>query len=110
MITSSVQSDRELVELAAKAAGYGGFWDGAWKEYILPSNKSGEGKFWRPLHDDGDALRLAVRLEIWVHPDLKTVEAIGVKAVYEGNFSDPYIATRRAIVRAAAAIAPKEPS
>lgn len=43
--------NRELLILAAKAAGYG--------------NEEGSG-YWNPLMDDGDALRLAVKLGIQV--------------------------------------------
>lgn len=65
---------------------------------------------WDPLNDDGDALRLAVKLKI--HPE--TFEGYTI-ASYQPNVDsdwlelevwgdDPYAATRRAIVRAAAAI------
>jgi hypothetical protein len=98
-------TDRELLELAAKAAaGYeyakhGGYivFDG------IPGN-------WNPLTDDGDALRLAVKLEIAVNPFAgKTVVAHEyskrlVCEKWELHDEDPYAATRRAIVRAAAEI------
>jgi hypothetical protein len=65
---------------------------------------------WNPLVDDGDALRLAVNLSIefqfsagatWVK------WCIGHNSVHlhhEPHNGDPYAATRRAIVRAAAEI------
>jgi hypothetical protein len=94
--------DKELLELAAKAAGVEckktpiGF-------YLLDEDRN-----WNPLTDDGDALRLAVKLKIDVkHYDDYVVGwfdggYIGTgKIMYEG---EPYAATRRAITRAAAAI------
>lgn len=63
---------------------------------------------WNPLQFSGDALDLAVKLmiSIWRRaPDEKYVDAHAVNADY-GSFEplapDPYVATRRAIVRAAA--------
>lgn len=59
-------TDRELLELAAKAAGYvidEYTDDGAWV-YEKTAEPNEDGEFpvflWRPRHDDGDALRLAV--------------------------------------------------
>ena len=71
-----MSTDRELLELAAKAAGialdgecpHGGFW--VWDDehlHHLP---------WNPLADDGDALRLAVKLDIQVHYSDFTGEAL----------------------------------
>ena len=57
--------DRELLELAARAAGYDVARhsdDGA--SLLL----FGVQEPWNPLTDDGDALRLAVKLEIHVQP------------------------------------------
>lgn len=53
--------DRELLELAAKAAGYkmADVLDG------YPLWREGYG-IWNPLTDDGDALRLAVELEMTI--------------------------------------------
>jgi hypothetical protein len=67
--------------------------------------------FWNPLTDDGDALRLAVKLGMQIRYPYKG----GVTAHSDfPNFmttppvetlrDDPYAATRRAIVRAAAEI------
>ena len=61
-------------------------------------------RHWSPLTDDGDALRLAVKLRIgnlwamqeWSRQDLQEANTAWI--------SDPYAATRRAIVRAAAEI------
>jgi len=115
-------TDREMLELAAKAGGY------ARHEYVENSARDGRvvtGHYdsllevcINPLTDDGDALRLAVQLMIRVSvnrafplgiPGSVTAEypdrdcfyfALG-EAVTNG---DPYAATRRAIVRAAAEI------
>ena len=90
-------NDHELLELAAKAAGINLVYDGAFMSSI------DEGlRFWNPLTDDGDALRLAVKLHIDVTfaGDFTVVNDVEVSTL--GN--DPYAATRRAIVRAAAEI------
>ena len=115
-------TDREMLELAAKAGGY------ARHEYVENSARDGRvvtGHYdsllevcINPITDDGDALRLAVKLMIRVFvnrvfrlsiPGSVTVEypdrdgfyfALG-EAVTNG---DPYAATRRAITRAAAEI------
>ena len=66
-----------------------------------------EGKPWNPLTDDGDALRLAVRLRLNVfHAGIKVyaMDEDGDNEVYEGHETDPCAAARRAIVRAAAEI------
>ena len=100
-------TDRELLERAAKAAGYEYAKHGG---YIVVDGIPGN---WNPLTDDGDALRLAVKLNLVVHPQEKccyvylSPESLlgfsGVTAL-EMNLGDPYAATRRAIVRAAAEI------
>jgi len=97
-------TDRELLTLAAKAAGI---------EVIGPMGDDGltlfNGKHWNPLADDGDALRLAVILKM----DIDIGGGGGVQAlcgepncnyVIEDIEPDPLAATRRAIVRAAAEI------
>lgn len=71
----------------------------------------GETKLWNPLTDDGDALRLAVKLEMQVYVGSHTVVAEILSdsdepSIWQKVFveNDPYAATRRAIVRAAAEI------
>ena len=59
-------TDRELLELAAKAAGIDGWWSGADYCYGYNGNKNVPVP-WRPLTDDGDALRLAVTCKLAVH-------------------------------------------
>lgn len=98
-------TDKELLELAAKAAGI--------DERRLPDawpNRFDDDQ-WNPLIDDADALRLAVKLNMDITLQLSFVEAWGTGKVgkqfrlrEEHNNIDPYAATRRAIVRAAAAI------
>lgn len=78
-------TDKELLELAAKAAGIA---DGD-IFYDMDNEKK-----WDPLTDDGDALRLAVKLDIDIAKSVET----------NAFLKDPYAATRRAIVRAAAEI------
>jgi hypothetical protein len=112
-------NDRELLEMAAKAAGY----------YLeIPDDIDGifimrenyrNGREWNPLTDDGDALRLANRLHLCVCHTLSGVVGahgtvmVGVDAwenkaplaleKYSGA-DDQDEATRRAITRAAAEI------
>ena len=115
-------NDRELLELAAKAAGYKKYYseylgrksfvtyDGQYfseaKECLVTAEKTLD---WNPLDDDGDALRLAVVLKMEIRADIYDVKAEAhSKSVLgyavERATPDPYAATRRAIVRAAAAI------
>jgi hypothetical protein len=111
----TTKTDRELLEMAAKAGGVKG------RRYV--ENQAIQGKYrtgfwcdllediWNPLTDDGDALRLAVdlHLNVWVGrggtgvndgeiPTRNQLRSI------EPHNDDPYAATRRAIVRAAAEI------
>jgi len=90
-------TDRELLELAAKAAGI----DTA----VLSDENDGASGRWNPLEDDGDALRLAVKLFITVAVEEGYTDAVSIwKAHREEHDGDPCAATRRAIVRAAAVI------
>ena len=99
--------DRELLELAAKAAGIE-----LWHEDVftngLTHKVSNNGVLcWNPLTDDGDALRLAVKLEIQLdlRHSMNKVRAYGApEGMIEEGAKDPLAATRRAIVRAAAEI------
>jgi hypothetical protein len=123
-------TDRELLELAAKAAGLDTTHkmnaerlrisppvDALWVKF--PNGKFATG--WNPLTDDGDALRLAVRLhfdlrfhwngcddqydevEAYTHGAKKDAsEEIGF--YLNGGQLDEFAATRRAIVRAAAEV------
>jgi len=98
-------TDRELLEAAAEAAGIAIEWDG---DLPIPF---GSAIAWNPLTDDGDALRLAVKLGIdlqFANRATWIARETGPRAVrldHEPHRDDPCAATRRAIVRAAAAIA-----
>ena len=86
-------TDKELLELAAKAAGI------SEQQLNHPVN------YWSPLTDDGDALRLAVKLGIHITNSITDAWATTLQITsIEPINNDPYAATRRAIVRAAAAI------
>lgn len=91
-------TDRELLELAAKAAGIRVCWHGNESCARHMDLTEPPRIYWNPLADDGDALRLAAKLYLW--------EAIRLAHRLVGTTGCPdiYAATRRAIVRAAAAI------
>lgn len=98
-------TDRELLERAAKAAGYEYAKHGG---YIVVDGIPGN---WNPLTDDGDALRLAVKLRLTVSwdrfddDDYATATPPHTHQGYDCMVDqDPHAATRRAIVRAAAEI------
>jgi hypothetical protein len=99
-------TDKELLELAAKAAGYKYFHDGYDEILDEPCIEvDGFPWVWMPLRDDDAALRLAVDLRMDVShwaDDAVTAHCLESKPVQEDYGSDPYAATRRAIVRAAA--------
>lgn len=96
----SVQPDRELLELAAKAAG------------IEQSTLRIEFNQWNPITDDGDSARLEATLGLWVSwlpegvlvgtrtskPDIDYFETFGQ------HNNDKQVARRYAGVRAAAEI------
>lgn len=110
-------TDKELLELAAKAAGYdidfespvNGFYVNGYDENGDPA------AWWNPLTDDGDALRLAVKLGLSIRIDACSDGVAidvygewddapkGAQEIYERH-ERAYAATRRAIVRAAAEI------
>ena len=116
-----MKTDRELLELAAKAAGieytiedsdyyishkFFGLW---LVKHHEPSEY--EKRYWNPLTDDGEALRLAVKLGLVVEIGYAARGFLVVRTNTDNwqEFREPwgncpYAATRRAIVRAAAAI------
>ena len=113
---SARMTARELLEAAAKAAGIVGEVEEFYmklgdKTPILAVSTGRD--VWDPLNDDGDALRLAVRLKLTISP---YQEGVFVSR-YEGEevVAEPFevigvpdcAATRRAIVRAAAAVVPE---
>ena len=105
-------TDRELLVLAAKAA-----------ELELRPHINAKlfrdlkfvanGNNWNPLTDDGDALRLAVDLHISIDQVCESTFPYAYAATITDGYEEPYAdhdgnqyaATRRAVVRAAAAIA-----
>lgn len=105
-------SDRELLELAAKAAGMSVIHSagpdaerGLWAHGLEDE--------WNPLTDDGDALRLAVIAGIAFEQNEYFKRACALhyspdsvlrKELFEPWGIDKFAATRRAIVRAAAEI------
>ena len=93
-------NDRELLELAAKAARI--------FDPLKVMQQDPNPHYWNPLTDDGDALRLAVKLKLELnHDDLSpTVSVCGptITWVDERYEDDPCAAARRAIVRAATEI------
>lgn len=119
-------TDRELLELAAKAAGFRR--DFQWNCRFLPSAGGSvlcgnSWTKWNPLEDDGDALRLAVELKLSIFPPEGDDGDFAVASVPDGvldDFGETWIqksvkdgdklaATRRAIVRAAAEIGRQMP-
>ena len=121
--TENDMTDKELLEAAARA-----FWGDEIDDvrsirgldkndcigYTHADNQDHNGRdverFWAPLTDDGDALRLAVKLNIGVGQYagigagfVRAGENIG-HTISEPYGLDCYSATRRAIVRAAAKI------
>jgi hypothetical protein len=97
-------TDKELLELAAKAAGEELKYD----SFGAGDNPDREYNYWNPLIDDTDALRLAVKLGMAVSVCTNYTVILGVVDdigfIKEVHNDDPYAATRRAIVRAAAEI------
>jgi len=120
-----MSADRELLELAAKAAGIRfegdidmliaqpGRYAGGFSIY----NAQGGSEPWNPLTNNGDALRLAITLgmDINFYPNTGEVAAVQHRKaeIYHRCFErvreDKFAATRRAIVRAAAEIGKAKP-
>ncbi len=111
-----MNEDRELLEQASKAAGIKLLFDpdGVLRDCtgMAPAMNIFAAKPWNPLTDDGDALRLAVMLDMsicvnngivgWTNVDLRVKDAqVRVSGPHKRN---PDAATRRAIVYAAAEI------
>lgn len=100
-------TDRELLEQAAVAIG-GSYWHDArtFSDYLVVEQD--EPVKWNPLADDGDALRLVVKLGIHLQFAMdfavSYAGSVHAKQFTERDGADPYAAARRAIVRAAAEI------
>ena len=114
-------SDRELLELAAKAAGLvidktttngGGSGNTGFDALGSAVLDWHNGKKWNPLVDDGDALRLAVELGIDILTDdddkqAGTIMPNGGNGPWVACTENSYAAVRRAIVLAASEIGRK---
>ncbi|WP_250502815.1 hypothetical protein [Caballeronia sp. AZ7_KS35] len=115
-------TDGELLESAARAAGY------EWRTDIAAHRNEigvvglwipGVSTLWNPLDDDGDALRLAVRMQLTVcnehiscgqaycthGEDAEMMPTVNSGSNESEVIPSDYAATRRAIVLAAAQIA-----
>lgn len=112
-----MKTDRDLLALAAKAAGLNvHYWGEPGREKFVLTDIDITPR-WDPLSDDGDALRLAVELGLHVQPsngskrDISEALVIGrfADGKAEAHEGDKFAATRRAIVRAAAAIGESMP-
>lgn len=105
-------NDKELLELAAKAAGvclhpsvshsYGNW---GCDTTCTTCGKDPSDAHWNPLANDGDALRLAVALLMEVYTGKYEIEIhAGIVTIFQPTDGDIIAATRRAIVRVAAEI------
>jgi len=102
-------TDKEMLELAAKAAGIE-FLQGRNVTGLHPYANMNAAPFWNPLEDDGDAFRLAVELgtryliflEIGRNGASVEFDGHAAEAIERGYATTEV--TRRAIVRAAAEI------
>lgn len=98
-------NDRELLELAAKAAGVALEWDSDGPYYYSDWRGLPQKEHWNPLTDDGDALRLAVKLGLVVDCSRPSAgEPFKQHAIWMDELMGNDELTRRAIVRAAAEI------
>ena len=103
-------NNETLLKLAAKAAGIRNILDVTYSGLWYNDTNAEEDSLWNPLTNDGDALRLAVKLKItpvfeWEdHLEANFWEE-NICCSVEQEFNDsPYKATRRAITKAAAEI------
>ena len=98
--------DKELLELAAKAADIQIEWDESLDCWVMPNDEDGWFSVvrWNPLENSAQALNLAVKLRLDVN--IRGIETIvpfrDIKPVKHGE--NPYAATRRAIVETVAEI------
>ena len=107
------RDDRGMLELAADAAGLRVL---SWLQDGFPfvEDETGKKYGWNPLVFDSDALRLAANLRLTVGDEDQSVRSMAfayarhrqdLLRCYEPSQHDPAAAYRRAIVRAAAALA-----
>ena len=102
-------NNEDLLTFSAKAAGISGWWSG--DDYCYAHNGNLNVPVpWRPLTDDGDALRLAVACNLLIDTGHCCAMPINRTGEAKGDWSggmlddDRDAATRLAIVRAAAEI------
>jgi hypothetical protein len=103
-------NDRELLELAAKAAGFDSMdWLGG-DDWLNVYYGKGKHSCWNPLTDDGDCARLEVACELQVDiGDVGVISELRGDAIecferYSDHGDDRNKTRRRASVRAAAEI------
>lgn len=107
-------NDRELLKMAAKACGLRITPPFLCKNFIVHYD-SGHTSVWNPLEDDGDALRLAVKLNLGImskgptdrqEPNTVIIlfETDCPRRLSQPHGGDQFAAVRRAIVCAAAEI------
>jgi Zn-finger protein len=99
-------TDRELLELAAKAADIELWHEDVFTKGLTQKISQSGILCWNPLTNDGDALRLAVKLRLTPHIDGNLTDCEDCTVAH---LDDPYAATRRAITRAAAEIGKAAP-
>lgn len=119
MATDTQQTDRELLEMAAKAADYNFSWNEQYECGEIWPDGDKKKMFWQPHRDDGDAMRLrgrmgaliadegsAVRVEIHRYPTSSIILETYGRDLPGGFASDNSVnsATRLALLRAAAKI------
>ena len=93
-------TDIELLELAAKAAGIDVYWDEEKTQSMLRQVCGARWTEWNPLTDDGDALRLEVKLNLLTTECVEDWKWCRDKTEH----ADVCASYRRAITRAAAEI------
>ena len=107
-MSTPLESDGTLIALAAQAIGM------HWCRYDLAKLRAhghciGADMMWNPLENDKDAFRLAVELGMAILPedhdvDIGLPNGQSVTETWHENGGDKYVATRRAITRAAAGV------
>jgi hypothetical protein len=107
-------TDRELLRAAARVCGLELTWGEKYKlgedeidctdlPYVVGGSPDVGPAYWNPLEDDGDALRLAAKLNLVV--DFFEGEVISANKVVKFDVND-IASARLAIVRAAASMSP----
>lgn len=110
------ESDRELLELAAKAYGIDGEYGVAFDDFYYQGNTQGlitelpdgQSYVWNPLTDDGDCARLEAVCQInlywgtdFIHAGIRNVNVFEQYALHN---NDRHAARRRASTKVAAII------